>query len=627
MPSSVNSSSFLSAPSHGDSSLLMQRRHSLDMCKEKKSPVTSTPLRHHDRSSSPGDRSFLAKSPVLGDEPNSEIQKQDDSFRIRKNSDSRNKSGGRNRRRSKKMILSPLVGTPTKQQTDHSLSNSSDFNSNASIYATPGERSLEDIKSHFQVSGKSHSSILGNYENDVDTSLNSRASSDSSLVSCGHQNSSSLHIDKTDTRKGEPPRSNSFNQIANTLSASTGVAESLGLSNNVAKSLSWSQIASNCRGPSPVPSMNSVLQEGPLPGHKLSERSSLTVEMRPSSPSWSHIMKTSPSSSPVGTTYSSEKGKQKWNPAHGSPPNNYHNNNCKNGLSGLPASNRLPASNPSLSGNNSRPSSSSAGQIACQKNQLTPARKGPKGIIYGKERRNSLDNGGKRFEDSDSTIQTSEAQKNVSSNKAGGKKGNEKQRAKLMTLDNFMTPEKNKENWPNLGTKGLNAFENRFVEHIDVSSTSPPKKVRPSPIKKLNFSFQGDLNSSSESDTSKVEINSSITSESDAPNGVKPHVVRRQVSLIRELGGGSDLPQTQKAPKKSKASLRNSHNHTQSPRNSGLIFCLEDYMKSKDCCKKDIISVEPEDILWEGKVNDAKVKEFWTPKPVADVNPCPLKRQ
>ena len=76
-----------------------------------------------------------------------------------------------------------------------------------------------------------------------------------------------------------------------------------------------------------------------------------------------------------------------------------------------------------------------------------------------------------------------------------------------LTLENFITPQKlnGKKNGPKKEKKDILMLENRFVEQIAANPTSPPKKVRPSPIKKISFSknesFANGLNAAGDADS------------------------------------------------------------------------------------------------------------------------------
>ncbi|KAH9519627.1 hypothetical protein Btru_003186 [Bulinus truncatus] len=57
-------------------------------------------------------------------------------------------------------------------------------------------------------------------------------------------------------------------------------------------------------------------------------------------------------------------------------------------------------------------------------------------------------------------------------------------------LEDFVTPKKQigKKNESAMMRKNISMLESRFVEQIEANATSPPKKVRPSPVKKLTLS-------------------------------------------------------------------------------------------------------------------------------------------
>ncbi|GFO35447.1 hypothetical protein PoB_006195200 [Plakobranchus ocellatus] len=84
-----------------------------------------------------------------------------------------------------------------------------------------------------------------------------------------------------------------------------------------------------------------------------------------------------------------------------------------------------------------------------------------------------------------SPVPWSQREKKQNSRPKSGPKG---PTASHLTLENFLTPQKphGKRNGLKNDKKDILMLESRFVEHIAANPTSPPKKVRPSPIKRAS---------------------------------------------------------------------------------------------------------------------------------------------
>ncbi|KAK0054923.1 codanin-1 [Biomphalaria pfeifferi] len=81
-------------------------------------------------------------------------------------------------------------------------------------------------------------------------------------------------------------------------------------------------------------------------------------------------------------------------------------------------------------------------------------------------------------------------------------------RTSLIQLEDYITPKKqNGKKSGSLGKKNLSMLENRFIEHIEASASSPPKKVRPSPVKKLSFMKNTSCDSSFPDNSGDAKLN------------------------------------------------------------------------------------------------------------------------
>ncbi|RUS79027.1 hypothetical protein EGW08_013210 [Elysia chlorotica] len=164
------------------------------------------------------------------------------------------------------------------------------------------------------------------------------------------------------------------------------------------------------------------------------------------------------------------------------------------------------------------------------------------------------------------------------------------------TLENFITPQKvnGKKNGIKNDKKDI-LLENRFVEHIAANPTSPPKKVRPSPIKKLSFANK--------------ENNSEI--EPAGEESTKPSAAGDADSVLLQDCGKLEALQeyikTEEGSQKDKTvDLR------QQPSQNSLVFSMKRYFKDDQTNAGDTFEEENED---EDEYPDlrekVKVQQFW----------------
>ena len=162
-----------------------------------------------------------------------------------------------------------------------------------------------------------------------------------------------------------------------------------------------------------------------------------------------------------------------------------------------------------------------------------------------------------------------------------------------LTLENFITPQKlnGKKNIIKSDKKDI-LLENRFVEHIAANPTSPPKKVRPSPIKKLNF----------------AKNESSIEYNLGDKEGLNPGAAGDADSVLSQDVEKQEYVRTKEGVQKGNASELRQH----SLQNS-LVFSMKKYFKDEQKETGDIFEEENED---EDEYPDLtekdEVQQFWS---------------
>ncbi|GFS12010.1 codanin-1 [Elysia marginata] len=161
------------------------------------------------------------------------------------------------------------------------------------------------------------------------------------------------------------------------------------------------------------------------------------------------------------------------------------------------------------------------------------------------------------------------------------------------TLENFITPQKHngKKNGMKSEKKDISMLESRFVEHIAANPTSPPKKLRPSPIKKMSLSKR-----ENNSDWKEAEA-SELNAGGDAG------------FLLN--GKGESLREYVK-PKDSVQKALNAEEMKNEPPKSPLVFSMNKFFKDKPAEAGDVFEEENEDEdEYPGRAEKEEVQQFW----------------
>ncbi|XP_059162198.1 uncharacterized protein LOC131945185 [Physella acuta] len=177
--------------------------------------------------------------------------------------------------------------------------------------------------------------------------------------------------------------------------------------------------------------------------------------------------------------------------------------------------------------------------------------------------------------------------------------------AHTLTLESFMTPQRNSTKKSGLanGRKAIQMLENRFVEQIEANATSPPKKVKPSPIKRLSFS--------------KDELSGKqheMCNSGDARN-----VLLSNDSKELTIAKNNTVNLVDSSTVKAESKVNNIH-HRSSHQTSkrAPVLSLESLLK-KAVTEKDIFEDEneDEDEYTSNRTNE-EAEKFWKVNPISD---------
>lgn len=176
--------------------------------------------------------------------------------------------------------------------------------------------------------------------------------------------------------------------------------------------------------------------------------------------------------------------------------------------------------------------------------------------------------------------------------------------AHTLTLESFMTPQRSstKKGGMANGRKAIQMLENRFVEQIEANATSPPKKVKPSPIKRLSFSKDEQSSKQHEMCNSGDARSELLSNDSKRLTIVKNNTI----DLV-------DNSMVKAESRVSNAHQRTSHQTSK----RAPILSLESLLK-KSVTEKDIFEDEneDEDEYISNKMNE-EADTFWKVTPIS----------
>ncbi|CAG5124876.1 unnamed protein product, partial [Candidula unifasciata] len=203
-------------------------------------------------------------------------------------------------------------------------------------------------------------------------------------------------------------------------------------------------------------------------------------------------------------------------------------------------------------------------------------------------------------------------QNNLQSYSRGGSR-NGNSLPRTLTLESFITPQKStrKKNGVPNGKKDLDLLQNRFVDQLAANPISPPKKIRPSPVKKLGFfkpaEVEGAVLEQAVVDSGDCHPNERLNS-----NHEQPHRLQKKMDFSRDCG-----TTVQFAPRQQKSNIV--ENQTEivdsTEIKGGPVFSLRKSLKNSN--RKDVfIEDAEEEAEYSAKNDGSEAKAFWTPKPL-----------
>lgn len=205
-----------------------------------------------------------------------------------------------------------------------------------------------------------------------------------------------------------------------------------------------------------------------------------------------------------------------------------------------------------------------------------------------------------------------------------------------LTLESFIVPQKNakKKNGIPDGKKDFSSFQNRFVEQLSANPVSPPKKVRPSPIKRLSFSKNEDTVAAEDrhvSDSGDGKKTADLHNDAKELETVEWNVEKK----LDDNGDNADTLHI-KFKGKAKAAVQQEKNYKGSTKQqSKPVISLERLLKARNVQEqKDIFEEElesececPKNDGSEPPKNDSlkDAEAFWMPGSVNRRVPLPVR--